>query len=391
MSRVRRWSLPMTSRNPAQAHRASTPLELLVDLCSVVAIAQVAIGLHHGILEGHTGAALQGYAIAFFAIWWAWINFTWFASAYDTDDIAYRLTTLIQIVGALVIAAGVPQAFARGDLTLITYGYVVMRIGLVTQWLRVAVDDRARRRTALRYAIGITLLQTGWLVLLIVPASMRLFGAVGLIALEVVVPVWAERAGATTWHRVHIAERYGLLNLIVIGECISSATGAIRLAMGTAGATWELVSIVAGGLLVVFALWWIYFDHEAHDVLDRKRVFVWGYGHYFVFSAMAALGAGIAVAADHAVGRGSVSSTGAAAAVGIPMAVYILSVWWLHIRPHRRRGWPYVAASCAALLAIVTPQPLLVMGLTGVALVGWLEIDKRQALNDNQHEETNNQ
>jgi low temperature requirement protein LtrA len=31
--------------------------------------------------------ALTSYLIVFFAIWWAWMNFTWFASAYDTDDV----------------------------------------------------------------------------------------------------------------------------------------------------------------------------------------------------------------------------------------------------------------------------------------------------------------
>jgi len=31
----------------------------------------------------------------FFAIWWAWMNFTWFASAYDADDVAYRLAVLV--------------------------------------------------------------------------------------------------------------------------------------------------------------------------------------------------------------------------------------------------------------------------------------------------------
>ena len=47
--------------------------------------------------------------MVFFAIWWAWMNFTWFASAYDTDDVPYRLLTLVQMAGVLVLAAGVPR------------------------------------------------------------------------------------------------------------------------------------------------------------------------------------------------------------------------------------------------------------------------------------------
>jgi low temperature requirement protein LtrA len=40
----------------------------------------------------------------------AWVNFTWFAPAFDTDDVPYRLLTLVQMGGVLVLAAGVPAA-----------------------------------------------------------------------------------------------------------------------------------------------------------------------------------------------------------------------------------------------------------------------------------------
>ena len=46
----------------------------------------------------------------FFAIWWAWMNFTWFASSYGIDDVAYRLLTMVQMGGVLVLAAGIPAA-----------------------------------------------------------------------------------------------------------------------------------------------------------------------------------------------------------------------------------------------------------------------------------------
>jgi low temperature requirement protein LtrA len=70
----------------------------------VVAVAQGADRMHHALAEGHIGAALIGYAVIVFAIWWASMNFTWFASAYDNDDVPYRLLTLVQVVGVLVLA-----------------------------------------------------------------------------------------------------------------------------------------------------------------------------------------------------------------------------------------------------------------------------------------------
>ena len=100
------WRRRMVARDPGQVHRASTPLELLFDLCFVVAVSQAAAQLAHGVEDDHMGPALLGYAMVFFGIWWAWMNFTWFASAYDTDDVPYRLLTLVQMAGALVLAAG---------------------------------------------------------------------------------------------------------------------------------------------------------------------------------------------------------------------------------------------------------------------------------------------
>lgn len=95
----------MVGRDRDEAGRASTPLELLFDLCFVVAVSSAANELHQFVAVGHIGQGLIGYLTVFFAIWWAWMNFTWFASAYDTDDIRYRLLTFVQIAGVLAIAA----------------------------------------------------------------------------------------------------------------------------------------------------------------------------------------------------------------------------------------------------------------------------------------------
>ena len=44
-----RWVIPMKPRSPDEAHRASTPLELLFDLVFVVAVAQAASGFIMGL------------------------------------------------------------------------------------------------------------------------------------------------------------------------------------------------------------------------------------------------------------------------------------------------------------------------------------------------------
>ena len=160
----------MVARSPHEAHRAATPLELFFDLVFVVAIAQAASGLHHAVAELHALDGLLGYLMVFFAIWWAWMAFTWFASAYDCDDVPYRLLVFVQIAGALLMAAGITSMFETRMPNIATVGgYVIMRLALVVQWLRASASDPTRRTTARRYALGITILQTAWAGMLLVP------------------------------------------------------------------------------------------------------------------------------------------------------------------------------------------------------------------------------
>src|ERR1044072_2619125 len=218
----------MVARDPAEGHRASTPLELLFDLCFVVAVAQTAGQLHHGLGEGDVLITLVGYLVVFFAIWWAWMGFTWFASAYDCDDVPYRLLVFAQIAGALLMAAGITAMFERRTPNIaVAGGYGVMRLALVVQWLRAAASDPAHRSTARRYAIGIVILQTAWAAMLLEPQYWGP-GFLVLAALDVMLPIWAERASPTTWHPHHITARHGLLTLIVLGESILSANDAIQ-------------------------------------------------------------------------------------------------------------------------------------------------------------------
>src|SRR3954451_12490463 len=157
----------MTARPIDEPNRVSSQLELLFDLTFVVAVAAITDQLAHTIAGGHAREGVLPFLQVFFAIWWAWMNFTWFASSYDTDDVTYRLLTMVQMAGVLVLAAGVPAAADHSDYRAVTFGYLIMRIGLVTQWLRAGAEDSAGRRTALRYAGGISVLQMCWVLRLV--------------------------------------------------------------------------------------------------------------------------------------------------------------------------------------------------------------------------------
>jgi low temperature requirement protein LtrA len=128
-------------------------------------------------------------------------------------------------------------------------------------------------------------------------------------------------------------------------------------------------------------MWWIYFDLPAEQVLGSARsaftsgrwgAFIWGYGHLVVFASAAAVGAGLAAAVDEAVGHSELSSTGTALSVTVPVSVYLLSVWLLHIR-YKAPGFARTAAVPIAVVAIlgssVFGESVLITGFVMLALI----------------------
>ncbi len=345
----------MRGRSIDEPHRAATQLELLFDLTFVVAVAGLVAQFGHAVGAGHAVSALAPFLQVFFAVWWAWMNFTWFASAYDTDDVRYRLLTLTQMAGVLLLAAGIPSAFCRRDYLVITVGYLVMRSASAAQWLRAAREDAAGRATALRYAWWVAVLELLWLARQLAAGADVLRGAAAqwafgaLVVAELAVPVWAERAGGTTWHPHHIAERYTLFTIILLGESVLAVSTGIADALAD-GLRPMPVLIALSGLVLLFALWWLYESQPSGAALAarRTRSFLWGYGHYGSFAALAALGAGLEVAV-RADGHAGSPATGYA--VAIPAAVFLLLLWVTHAGPASRpRPEILVTAALSILL-----------------------------------------
>ncbi len=382
----------MVARDPHEANRASTPLEMFFDLTFVVAVAAASTAFEQGLRDGNAGRALVTFPLLFFGIWWAWMNFTWFASAYDVDDIPYRLAVLVQMTGVLIFAAGIPRAMSHWDFGLTVLGYVVMRLAMVALWIRAAVSDVTGRRTAVRYAVGIAVVQVGWSVSLEVPLSARapLFIALGIG--ELGVPIFAESAGRTSWHPRHIAERLGLFTNIVLGEALLAASLGLRTALTQRASLHELLPVVVGGLLSVFSMWWIYFDlpsdaiaEKVHDQFSRSTVgaFLWGYGHYLVFASVAATGASLSFAIYQARGSSDLTNLEAGFVETIPVALYVLSVWFVH-RTYKRRGpWRDVAPLSAIVLIVASSalsEPELATGIVmGILLASSILVARLSA------------
>lgn len=95
----------MNGRDPDERHRVATPLELLFDLTFVVAFANVG------------------------------------------NEMAHQ-------VAAELIFLGRPGALPSRNRVVVP-GYVVMRVAMLTQWLRAARQCPSRRGTCIAYAVSI--------------------------------------------------------------------------------------------------------------------------------------------------------------------------------------------------------------------------------------------
>jgi len=331
----------MAGRDPHESNRVATPLELLFDLTFVVAFGVAAAQFAHVLAGGHVAAGLAGFFFAMFAVCWAWINFSWFASAYDTDDWIYRLMTMLQMVGVIIVALGIPQLYAsiehgeHVDNAVLVAGYVVMRIAMVTQWLRAAKQDRSRRKACLTYALWVTVAQIGWFVTIFVHTSVpvTLVIVLMLMVVEALGPFIAEtRLGGTPWHAHHIVERYGLFTIIALGEGVVGTVASLSAVVGEQGWSVEAVFVGVAGTGLTFGMWWTYFVLPQADILHarRERSFWFGYLHMLVFASIVATGAGLHAAAYYIEHHSALGTVATVLSVVIPVGVYILMIYVLY-------------------------------------------------------------
>jgi low temperature requirement protein LtrA len=323
----------MIGRDPHERHRAATPLELLFDLVFVVAFSQIGSEAAHYLELGHTSTALIGFGFTTFAVSWAWINYSWLASAYDTDDIFFRIATMVVMIGVLVVALGVPPVFHSIDEGhyldngVVVAGYVIMRLATVALWLRIARHDEKRRKTALAYVVNISIAQLGWIALIFLnlPVGTTFVFTCTLTLFELAGPLYAElRFGRTPWHAHHIAERYGLLVIITLGEVILGTILAISAVVTEHGWTFETGVIAFAGVALAFGMWWIYFSIPWGEVLarHRDRAWAWGYLQIALFGSLVGVGAGLHVAAYVIGGEAHVDATFAALTIALPVLAF---------------------------------------------------------------------
>jgi low temperature requirement protein LtrA len=386
----------MVGRDRHEGHRTATPLELLFDLTFVIAFGLAASQFAHALAAGHYKTALLGFGFVSFGICWAWTNFSWFASAYDTDDWIFRVATMVQMIGVLVLAIGVPRLFAsiehgdHLDNSILVLGYVIMRVALVFQWLRAARQDPPRRRACLTYASVIAVAQVGWVAQMFGHFSIAVAVAliIVLALVELAGPILAERKdGGTPWHAHHIAERHGLFAIIALGEGVVGTVAALSAIVEQQGWTLDAAFVGIAGIGLTFGLWWIYYMLPSAPILHahRDRAFVWGYSQLLIVTAIVATGAGLHVAAYFIEHKAHISALATVLTVAVPVSVFLGLVYALYYYLVRRfdpfhlwllsgTAGVVAVAIIAAMSGVSMPVCLLILTLAPVVTVVGYEV-----------------
>jgi low temperature requirement protein LtrA len=349
---------------PTEEHEV-TPLELFFDLVFVFAITQVTSLLAD---DPSWGGVLRG-MLVLTALWWAWSGYAWLTSTTDVDEGGVRLTTLAAMGAMLFVALSVPGAFGD-DALIFGAAYLVVRILHLVLYSTVSRDDPALRGALLR----ITPTETLGALLILLAASFegdtRIALWIAALAIDYVGPLVV--GGGRGWRIApeHFAERHGLVILIALGESI--------IAIGV-GAGLELAAgvIVAAalGIVVVSALWWLYFDVAAiiartrlirarGDAQARLALDSYSYLHLPMVAGIVLFALGLEKTLGHADETlGTVPAVGLCLGTALYLLAHVASLFRLTRRVFRRR-----TMGAAVLLALI-PAALAIPALAALALV----------------------
>jgi low temperature requirement protein LtrA len=232
--------------------------------------------------------------------------------------------------------------------------------------------------------VTLVVAQTGWVVLMLVNPGVgpTVVALLVLVGVELAGPLLAETLhGGTPWHGHHIAERYGLMVIIALGEGLLGTTAAIG-ALLEDGWTVELAVLGLAGTALTFGVWWTYFVIPNGDLLvaHRERSFGWGYGHIPLFGAVVAIGAGLHTAAYLLDGDSHLGATGTVLSVAVPLAAYLGLLYLLYAALTRTLDPFHLVLIAGSAVLLVLPVVMAAAGadmvwcLAVLALVPWVTV-----------------
>ena len=276
----------------AEQHRHATWLELFYDLVFVVAISQLAHKLSDHIdLKG-----FLSFVALFVPVWWAWIGTTFYANRFDSDDIVRRGLMGLQMLAIAALAVNVHHGLDSSSVGF-ALAYAASRVLLVLEYLLAGWHLPKARGLTTRYALGFSLGALLWILSVFVPLPLRFALWVLGLAVDFITPLTATEAiRQLPPHPEHLPERFGLFTIIVLGEAIIAVVnGVSEMAWGTASTVsaiagfitafslwWLYFENVSGSVL-----------ETVRSAARLRTAMLWLYIHLPLVIGLAATGVGV--------------------------------------------------------------------------------------------------
>jgi low temperature requirement protein LtrA len=335
---------------PTRGPRVST-IELFFDLVFVFTITQFASLLVQHVDLTHTIRVLLMLGI----IWWMYSGYAWLTNAVAPSSTTRRTLLLTGMVGFLIIALAIPDAFGVSGWAF-GLGYLIVTIVHTVLFLH--ADDNTSIRQAIAHlapfngAAALLVLAGGLL-----PGMWRYGLWAAAFALVIAAPYLQHGMGAWTIEAGHFAERHGLVVIVAIGESVV----AVGLAFVGVTLSPSNLAVAVLGLAIAYYLYWTYFsgdearaEHALAAITDparkaRMAVFAWGYAHYFLIAGIIFVAVGVKLAVAH-----STEALHWASAIALSggAATYLLGHAWF-LRQLNIPGAAYRLVGAAGVLAVI--------------------------------------
>jgi low temperature requirement protein LtrA len=364
--------VPVTAslRRQREVEQRTTTLELFYDLVFVFAVTQVS----HLLLDHLTWEGAGQAALVLLVVWWAWNYTTWVTNELDPESTIVRLLLIALMLGSLLMAIAIPQAF--GDRALLFAGsYVAIQVGRHLFLTFVAAEagtiERLRAARILAWFLVASVL---WIAGAIADDGARTALWLAALALDYGAPLvtfWVpgrEPLSPRAWEvgTEHFAERFQLFIIIALGESIV-VTGATTADLDLNAAR---IAAFALAFLATAAQWWLYFNLVANIAQRRlaqaeNRTLMardaYTYLHVVIVAGILLGAVGDELVIAHPT---SELPNAELVAVACGPALYLLAHVALRLRVAGTISWRRLtgAIACLACGAIGTFAPALVVG-----------------------------
>jgi low temperature requirement protein LtrA len=355
--------------------RRASWLEVFFDLVFAGAVGQLA-----GALQDHPAlGTLARFVMLFTPIWWLWVQFAFYADRHESESAVHRAEFLAAALLLVGLAASAPRALA-GDTTGFVVAFVCLRILQLLLYARAGWSLPATRRLYSRYLIFFGAGGALWLSSLAAGVPGRYaFWAAALASDAIGALAMLQPSRRLPVNSVHLADRFQLFVLIVLGESVA------RLISAATVRSWSLplAVVLAAAVLTIAALWWAWLTAADPGALTSPQAVArFTAVNLPIVVGIAAASAGLHIAILAAHGGGTIGSGPRAALYG-GVSVNLLATAVLpSTRLRRSRKLIRLASSLAAMGlvfmgAIVVPVYLvpalavvLALGLAAEAYAG---------------------